>query len=105
MWKIDKKIPDKQKLWWLAFQPHTRNQTPGYAANVRGQGFGYRDDGDDEGQAEEQQQRTELLPGLDVGQGQTAVTTAVPRMHRLENIRQLQEIKTDNGGSQDRELK
>ena len=66
--------------------------------------FTYSGGGSSKGQAEEQGQWADFLSGQDVGQRQTAVTTAVPRMHRLENIRQLQEIKTDNRGGQDREL-
>lgn len=66
--------------------------------------FTYSGSGSSECQAEEQRQWADFLSGQDVGQRQTAVITAVPRMHRLENISQLQEVKTDNGRGQDREL-
>lgn len=56
------------------------------------------------GQAEEQREWTHFLSGRDVGQRQAAVITSIPRMHRLENISQLQKIKTDNRGGQDGEL-
>lgn len=55
-------------------------------------------------QAEKQRQWADFLSGQDIGQRQTAIITTVPRMHRLENISQLQEIKTDNRRGQDREL-
>lgn len=60
--------------------------------------------GSSKGQTEEQRQRAHLQSGQNVGQRQAAVVAAVPRMHRLENVRQLQEVQTDNGGGQDREL-
>lgn len=66
--------------------------------------FTYSGGGSGESQAEEQRQWADFLSGQDVGQRQTAVIATVPRMHRLENIRQLQEIKTDNRGGQDWEL-
>lgn len=64
----------------------------------------YSDSRCSEGQAEEQRQWTDFLSWEDVWQRQTAIITTVPRMHRLENIRQLQEVKTDNRGGQNREL-
>lgn len=66
--------------------------------------FSYRDGGSGEGQTEQHQQGDDLVVGVNVGQTQTAVVAGEARLHRLEHVRPLQEVETDDGRHQDRQL-
>lgn len=47
-------------------------------------------------QAEEHEERYDLLGRIDVGHVQTTVIAAVARVHRLENVCQLQKVQTNH---------
>lgn len=55
-------------------------------------GCAHRDGRPREGQAQQHEERDGLLRGLDVGHAEAAVIAAEPRVHGLEDIRELQEV-------------
>lgn len=57
-----------------------------------------------EGQAEQHQQGDDFMVGVDVGQAQAAVMAVKARLHRLEDVRPLQEVQTDHRRHQDWQL-
>lgn len=57
-----------------------------------------------EGQAQEHQQRNELVSRLHVGHGEVAVIAAEAHDRRGQHIRQLQEVQGHQGGQDDGEL-
>ena len=57
-----------------------------------------------EGQAEQHEQRDELLIGLHVGHGERAVIALETYLGRLEEVRQLQEVQGHNGGCHNGQL-
>lgn len=65
----------------------------------------YRDGGSGEGQAEQHQQRDDLVVGVDVGKAQAAVVAVEARLRWLKHIRPLQEVQADHRGHQDRQLR
>lgn len=91
---------DKQT--WPDRVQYNQSVTPVFIQRARR--FTYSDGRSSKRQAEEQREGADFLSGQDVGQRQTAVIAAVPRMHWLKNIGQLKEIQADDRGGQDGEL-
>lgn len=67
-------------------------------------GFTHSDGGPGEGQAEQHQQRDDLVVGVDVRQAEAPVVAVETRLNWLENVRPLQEVKADHGRDQDGQL-
>lgn len=67
-------------------------------------GFTHRDGRPGEGQAEQHQQRDDLVVRVDVRQAQAPVVAVETGLNRLEDVRPLQEIEADHGRDQDGQL-
>lgn len=66
--------------------------------------FTHRDGGSGKGQAEQHQQRDDLMVGIDVRQAQASVVAVKAGLHGLEDVRPLQEVEADHRRDQDRQL-
>lgn len=66
--------------------------------------FTHRDGGSGKGQAEQHQQRDDLMVWIDVRQAQASVVAVKAGLHRLEDVRPLQEVEADHRRDQDRQL-
>lgn len=66
--------------------------------------FTHSDGWPSKGQAEQHQQRDDLMVGVNVRQAQAPVVAVETRLNRLEDVRPLQEVEADHGGDQDGQL-
>lgn len=67
-------------------------------------GFTHSDGRPSEGQAEQHQQRDNLMVGVDVRQAQAPVVAVKTGLYRLEDVCPLQEVEADHGRDQDGQL-